>query len=754
MKKKRHKCIKKITSGTLVFLMVFSMLSVVIGKITAKAEIDTISNPRIADDGTVTWDKITFGNYYQDAELEAEPIKWRILDIDSEGNAFLLADEALDCKPYNTGYAECTWETCTLRDWLNGTDDYANDNAFINVAFTADEQSAIIETTVENPDNPTYNTEGGEATKDKVYLLSIAEASKAGYGFDETLNMNSSTRWAKATDYAKLNNAYFIKSGSTAGNCYWWWLRSPGHEPSFAASVDVGGWCLDNGDGVSDDMHRHAVRPALHINLSSSYVKYAGTVTSDGNVTEGTNTTKNKNDYKTPIKSGDVTTWDCVYFGKYKQKAVFNKKPIEWRVLSVDGNDALVIADKALDCKPYNTEYAECTWETCTLRDWLNGTDNYANDSAFINEAFNSEEQSAIIETTVENPDNPTYNTEGGEATKDKLYLLSIAEASKAEYGFDETFNTDSLTRQAKATDYAKLNGADFNSGSSVGNCFWWLRSPGFETTFAARVDSFCCGRDYGGGVYFDDHAVRPVLHVNLSSSYVKPVGIVSSDSDDTSENIEAQTEANSVIGLISLIGDVTKDSKAAIETARAAYNALSENAKDKVTNYSVLQSAEAKLAEIEKQTKEEAVKAEKEKQETNDHNTTNQQAPTQQQQSTQQSVQQQASTEQLTTEEKVTVPAKAKIASVKNNKSKAFVVIWKKVNDVKGYEVKYALNKKFTKSKKTKDITSSSEVSFTAKKLKKGKTYYVKVRAYNTDSQNTKVYGKWSAVKKVKIKK
>ena len=95
---------------------------------------------------------------------------------------------------------------------------------------------------------------------------------------------------------------------------------------------------------------------------------------------------------------------------------------------------------------------------------------------------------------------------------------------------------------------------------------------------------------------------------------------------------------------------------------------------------------------------------------------------------------------------------AKAKISSVKNSKSKSFIAIWKKLNDVKGYEVQYSLNKKFTKGKKTKDITSSSKVSFTAKKLKKGKTYYVRVRAYNTDSQNTKVYGKWSVVKKVKI--
>ena len=50
------------------------------------------------------------------------------------------------------------------------------------------------------------------------------------------------------------------------------------------------------------------------------------------------------------------------------------------------------------------------------------------------------------------------------------------------------------------------------------------------------------------------------------------------------------------------------------------------------------------------------------------------------------------------------------------------------------------------------KSTTTKTSVRF--KKLKKGKTYYVKVRAYKKDSANSKVYGSYSAVKKVKIKK
>ncbi len=85
--------------------------------------------------------------------------------------------------------------------------------------------------------------------------------------------------------------------------------------------------------------------------------------------------------------------------------------------------------------------------------------------------------------------------------------------------------------------------------------------------------------------------------------------------------------------------------------------------------------------------------------------------------------------------------------------KKKTLALKWKKNPTADGYEVQYALNKKFTKSKKTKVVKSAKKTSLTIKKLKKGKTYYVRVRAYVLDG-NKKVYGKWSSKKKIKIRK
>lgn len=87
-----------------------------------------------------------------------------------------------------------------------------------------------------------------------------------------------------------------------------------------------------------------------------------------------------------------------------------------------------------------------------------------------------------------------------------------------------------------------------------------------------------------------------------------------------------------------------------------------------------------------------------------------------------------------------------------KNVKGKKMKVTWKKVAGAKGYRIVYATDSKFKKNKRTISITKNSTAK-TIAKLKKGKTYYVKVQAYKKNGAK-KVYGKYSAVKKAKIKK
>lgn len=96
--------------------------------------------------------------------------------------------------------------------------------------------------------------------------------------------------------------------------------------------------------------------------------------------------------------------------------------------------------------------------------------------------------------------------------------------------------------------------------------------------------------------------------------------------------------------------------------------------------------------------------------------------------------------------------PNKANTPTLKNSKSKQLTVSFKKVANAKGYEITYSTNKKFAKS--TTKTTIVTKTSATLKNLKKGQTYYVKVRAFVKNASNKNVYGAYSAVKTIKIKK
>lgn len=98
----------------------------------------------------------------------------------------------------------------------------------------------------------------------------------------------------------------------------------------------------------------------------------------------------------------------------------------------------------------------------------------------------------------------------------------------------------------------------------------------------------------------------------------------------------------------------------------------------------------------------------------------------------------------------KVTAPARVRVRA-KALKGKKVKVNLKKVSQAKGYEIVYSTNVNFTK--KTTKKVSTTKITKMIKKLKKKKTYYIKARAYKLDGK-TKVYGKWSLIKKVVIKK
>lgn len=99
---------------------------------------------------------------------------------------------------------------------------------------------------------------------------------------------------------------------------------------------------------------------------------------------------------------------------------------------------------------------------------------------------------------------------------------------------------------------------------------------------------------------------------------------------------------------------------------------------------------------------------------------------------------------------EKAVAPKKAVVKRVKAlGKKKIKITVKKSPEQVSGYEVTLSTKKNFKNAKK---ITTKKNV-ITVKKLKAGKKYFVKVRAFKKVG-NKKIYGNYSTVKKVIVKK
>jgi len=163
---------------------------------------------------------------------------WRVMDIDS-GRAFLVSDGIVGLGKYHKEFSDITWEHCSLRKNLNGK--------FLK-SFSAAERARIIETKVNNLNNPTHGTKGGKATKDFVFLLSYDEARRF-FPSDETRTV--------------IHN----------GSAHWWWLRTLGQNSARAMVVKAQGGVGIYANGALDIPGERiaqdggGIRPAMWIKI-------------------------------------------------------------------------------------------------------------------------------------------------------------------------------------------------------------------------------------------------------------------------------------------------------------------------------------------------------------------------------------------------------------------------------------------------------------------------------------------------------
>ena len=205
-------------------------------------------------------------------------------------------------------------------------------------------------------------------------------------------------------------------------------------------------------------------------------------------------------------------------------------------------------------------------------------------------------------------------------------------------------------------------------------------------------------------------------------------------------ENTEIDEQVENVIRLIAALPSLdklTRNDQEAVKAARAAYDALTDTQKTNVENADLLVKAEAQLKALQDAKKDDDKKDNNKGDNSNNNNSNNTNNGT--------------NGNQNPGTQTVSKPAKVTKLTVSSKKKKAFLK-WKKNSKATGYEI-YRATKKNGKYKKIRTIKKASAATFTDSKVKKGKTYYYKVRAYKTVKGN-KANGKFSAVRKVKIKK
>ena len=160
---------------------------------------------------------------------------------------------------------------------------------------------------------------------------------------------------------------------------------------------------------------------------------------------------------------------------------------LEWIVLDVQKDRALLITKECLLMAPYYERNERVTWEECSLRIRLL--------PVLLGRIFDSAERDRVLLWNNQNPDNVLFGTSGGTDTEDRLFLLSIDEA-KQYFPYDEAR-------------VAQHNGK---------NWWWWLRSPGHDANHAAFVHDVGSIYIYGTYVNRNSGGVRPAFWLDLKS--------------------------------------------------------------------------------------------------------------------------------------------------------------------------------------------------------------------------------------------
>ena len=421
-------------------------------------------------------------------------IEWLVLELRKERIlviSYLVIERRTN---YEAKGVDWTWEESEMRSYLN--------NEFYN-RFTKTQRDLIMGVYIENRDNPWWGTEGGNKTKDKIFLLSIddvllyfGDSGKVARGVDE--RERRSINWpVMGIDRTAIHDEYSANRIASLANGREteWWLRTPGYHSDTQAIVNRNGVLSIFGSSWI----YIGVRPAMWLCL----IEYRNNYSYDFNTPIKPTPTPTPTPVPTPSPTPSPTptpaarrvagshteavVGEVIQFGKYK-----------WLVLDIQEDRILVISEtitRIMDYQDIATD--DVTWETSDVRHYLNNYFYYR---------LPPQLRSIIIEAQLYNEENPWWGRQGGNATVDRIFILSLSEVLRffgdsgmVEMGVDETerviqrvtWYEKGISFQGVHDDYSRMR-IGFCTNGNTGR--WWLRTPGYfwnSTSYVGITGAF-----------------------------------------------------------------------------------------------------------------------------------------------------------------------------------------------------------------------------------------------------------------------
>lgn len=186
-----------------------------------------------------------------------------------------------------------------------------------------------------------------------------------------------------------------------------------------------------------------------------------------------------------------------IEFGSYPTTASGERKPLRWKIVSIEDQNAILVTERIVDACVYSSPSDALTWDNSGIRRLLN------ND--FYNSAFTDEEKGHILDSQLMNYKNAAFKTNSGGKTTDRVFLLSVEEAQR--------FFPNDEERAVIPTAYAMSKGLFTEDGRA----WWWLRTSGSSENYAADVDYGGDVDSYGSDRRSSVEGLRPAIRVSLS---------------------------------------------------------------------------------------------------------------------------------------------------------------------------------------------------------------------------------------------